>query len=63
MLTLLAVICPPLAVFATGNRSGAIGNVGLTMLGYLPGLRHALGEVDRYTTIQRYQLVMDAMGR
>jgi uncharacterized membrane protein YqaE (UPF0057 family) len=61
MLTLLAVLCPPLAVLATGNRSGALGNVGLTMLGYLPGLRHALAEVDKYDTIRRYRLVMRAM--
>ena len=41
MLTLLAIICPPLAVLATGNRSGAVENLGRTMLLYLPGLFHA----------------------
>ena len=61
MLTLLAVICPPLAVLATGNRTAVAGNVGRTMLFYIPGLVHALGEVDRHRTLLRYQLVMRAM--
>jgi uncharacterized membrane protein YqaE (UPF0057 family) len=63
MLTLLAIICPPLAVLATGNRSGAVENLGRTMLLYLPGLFHALDEVERYTTIRQYDAVMRVLER
>lgn len=61
MLTVLAVVCPPLAVLATGSRSGAAANLGLTMLLYVPGLLHALAAVDRHTTERRYESVMRAL--
>ena len=63
MLSLLAVVCPPLAVLATGNRSGAVANLGLTMLGFVPGVVHALSEVDRHTVGRRYESVMRALER
>ncbi|MFO0825388.1 MAG: YqaE/Pmp3 family membrane protein [Gemmataceae bacterium] len=58
MLTRLAVLCPPLAVLLTGKRSDALSNLGLTLLLYVPGVVHALQEVDRHATAQRYESVM-----
>jgi uncharacterized membrane protein YqaE (UPF0057 family) len=62
MLTLLAVVCPPLAVLATGNRTGAVKTLGLTALLYVPGLLHALRSVDEYTTQRRFAVMLRAMG-
>jgi uncharacterized membrane protein YqaE (UPF0057 family) len=58
MLSLLAVVCPPLAVLLTGGRRRAAANVGLTLLLYAPGLIHALTVVDRYHTDQRNETLM-----
>jgi uncharacterized membrane protein YqaE (UPF0057 family) len=63
MLFLLAIVCPPLAVLATGSPSRAAANVGLTALLYFPGMIHALNEVDRYSTTRRYDSVMRQMER
>ena len=63
LLTTLAVVCPPLAVLATGDRSAAATNLGLTMCLYLPGVTHALGVVDRHATARRYSAVMRALDR
>jgi uncharacterized membrane protein YqaE (UPF0057 family) len=58
MLSLLAVVCPPLAVFLTAGRRRAVANLGLTLLLYAPGLVHALTVVDRYHTDQRNATLM-----
>lgn len=63
MLSVLAVLCPPLAVLATGNRSAVATNVGLTALFYIPGVVHALSEVDRYTVCRRYDAAMANLER
>jgi uncharacterized membrane protein YqaE (UPF0057 family) len=63
MLSLLAVVCPPLAVLATGSRSCAVANLGLTLMGFVPGVVHALGAVDQHTISRRYASVMRAMER
>jgi uncharacterized membrane protein YqaE (UPF0057 family) len=63
MLSLLAVVCPPLAVLATGKPSRFAANLGLTMLGFVPGVVHALSEVDRHTVGRRYESVMRALER
>ena len=63
LLTALAVICPPLAVLVTGDRSAAAANLGLTMCLYVPGVAHALGVVDRHATARRYSAVMRALDR
>ncbi|MDB5308440.1 MAG: YqaE/Pmp3 family rane protein [Gemmataceae bacterium] len=57
MRSILAVICPPLAVLASGTRSQAAANTGLTLLFYVPGLVHALGIVDKYNVERRYESV------
>ena len=41
MLTLLVILCPPLAVLLTASPTHAIKNLGLTLLFYVPGVLHA----------------------
>ncbi len=63
MRSLLALICPPAAVLATGSRADLATNVALTLLFFLPGVVHALAVVDRSTTARQYHSVMQAMER
>ena len=63
MLSLLAVLCPPLAVFATGSRSQIATNAGLTMLLFIPGVIHALGVVEKRHVERQYASVFAAMDR
>jgi uncharacterized membrane protein YqaE (UPF0057 family) len=64
MLSLLAVVCPPLAVLAA-ERSGsrAAANLGLTLLLYVPGLLDALAVVERRAVGKRYESVMRVLDR
>jgi uncharacterized membrane protein YqaE (UPF0057 family) len=61
MLSLLAVLCPPLAVLAVGRPSQVAVNLGLTALLYLPGLIHALAAVDRYQIGRRNEALLKAV--
>jgi uncharacterized membrane protein YqaE (UPF0057 family) len=64
MLSLVAIICPPLAVLLvekSGTRTAT--NVGLTLLLYFPGLIHALNSVERRSVGQRYESVMRVLER
>ena len=61
MRSVLAVVCPPLAVLSSGSRAEAVKNAGLTLCLFVPGVVHALGVVDRYNTGRRYDAVMRAM--
>lgn len=63
MRSLLALVCPPLAVLGAGSRAQAAANAGLTLLLYVPGVVHALNVVDRAATARRYDAVMRAMER
>lgn len=63
MRSLLALVCPPLAVLSAGSRSEVARNAGLTLLLFVPGVVHALGVVDRFSTARRYDAVMRAMER
>jgi uncharacterized membrane protein YqaE (UPF0057 family) len=63
MRSALALVCPPLAVLASGSRSDLAANTALTLLFFLPGVVHALTVVDRYTTARQYDSVMRAMER
>ena len=63
MYAVLAILCPPLAVLLTAGPSGAVKNVGLTMLFYVPGVLHARAAVERYTAARRYEALMRAMDR
>ena len=62
MLTILAFVCPPLAVLGTGNRAAAAKNLGLTALLYFPGLRHALRTVEEHANRRRFAAMIRAMG-
>ncbi|TFE02502.1 YqaE/Pmp3 family membrane protein [Jeotgalibacillus sp. R-1-5s-1] len=57
MLYILAIFLPPLAVLFTGRFGSFLLNILLTILGYIPGLIHAVivvrdqrhrKEMDRY---------------
>jgi uncharacterized membrane protein YqaE (UPF0057 family) len=61
MLSFLAVVCPPLPVLATGDRARAATNAGLTLLLFVPGVVHALSEVNRHNLERRYESVMRAL--
>ena len=63
MMSLLAVICPPAVVLATGTRSQLWKNFGLTMLLFVPGVIHALDVVERRTVARQYESVFAAMDR
>jgi uncharacterized membrane protein YqaE (UPF0057 family) len=63
MRSLLALVCPPAAVLASGSRSELAANAALTLLFFVPGVVHALGVVDRFATHRQYDSVMRAMER
>lgn len=63
MLSVLAVVCPPLAVLLTGSPGRAATNVGLTLLLFAPGVIHALAVVDRYHTGRRNATLMRLASR
>lgn len=64
MLSLLAILCPPLAVLlAEKSGSRAAANLGLTLLLYFPGLIHALSTVERCDVGRRYESVMRVLER
>jgi uncharacterized membrane protein YqaE (UPF0057 family) len=58
MLNLLAVVCPPLAVLATGTPGRAATNLALTLLLYVPGVLHARSVVEQTNLERRYNSVM-----
>lgn len=61
MLPLLAVLCPPLAVLATGRPGRATLNVLLTFSLYVPGLLHALAVIARHRTDRRNAALLAAV--
>lgn len=61
MFALLAVVCPPLAVLATGKPGRAATNLGLTLLFYVPGVIHALAVVGQRRIERQYEAVMRRM--
>ncbi len=58
MLTVLVILCPPLAVLLTAPASHAVKNLGLTLLLYIPGVLHARAAVEQYTVTRRYAALM-----
>ena len=50
MLSVVAILCPPVAVALTGRGSAVVTNLGLTALLYVPGAVHAWNVVNRYRT-------------
>ena len=61
MLPFLAVVCPPLAVLATGRPGRAAVNAGLTLFLYVPGLVHALSAVHRHAIDRRNEALLQAV--
>jgi uncharacterized membrane protein YqaE (UPF0057 family) len=61
VLSLLACVCPPLAVLATQTPSRAVTNLGLTLLLFVPGVIHALRTVEQRTVERQYAAVMKAL--
>lgn len=58
MKKLLAVVCPPAAAYLSGNFSRAATNVGLTVLGYFPGVWHALSSVEQQKIRRRNATIL-----
>ena len=64
MLSVLAVVCPPLAVYAAEKSASSTAiNIALTLLLYFPGLFHALSVVERRSVGRRYESVMRVLDR
>ena len=61
MLTVLAVVCPPLAVAAVGRPAEAAANLGLTAFFYVPGACHALRVVGRHRDARRNDALLRAL--
>ena len=63
MLYLLAVLLPPVAVLLCGKPIQALLNLLLTVLGYFPGLIHAILVVNAYKADQRNDKLIRAMNK
>jgi uncharacterized membrane protein YqaE (UPF0057 family) len=63
MLSILAVICPPVAVALVGKPSQCVTNLGLSLLLFIPGVVHALGVVELHHTEQRNETLMRIAAR
>jgi uncharacterized membrane protein YqaE (UPF0057 family) len=59
----LAIILPPLAVFLCAKPIQALLNLLLTLLGWVPGVIHALFVVHNHLADQRADRIVDAMKR
>jgi uncharacterized membrane protein YqaE (UPF0057 family) len=58
MLSILSIVCPPLAVLWASNSWEALKNLGLTLLFYIPGVIHAHAVVERYQANRQYDILM-----
>lgn len=58
MLYLLAILLPPLAVLLCGKPVQALINVLLTLLGWIPGVVHALFVVSSHLADKRTDRVV-----
>lgn len=58
----LAILFPPLAVlFCCGKASPVFINLFLTLLGWIPGIVHAVLVVNRFHTDRRYEELVEAI--
>lgn len=57
----LAIILPPLAVFFCGKPVQGILNIVLTLLGWLPGVIHALFVVNSHLADKRNEELISAI--
>lgn len=60
MLYLLAIVFPPAAVLIAGKPFQAVINLVLTLLGWVPGIIHALFVSHNYYADKRQQRLIDA---
>ena len=64
MLYFLAILLPPLAVFLAGGRPvQALLNLGLTLLGWIPGVIHAFLVVGEYKADKRADRMADRQAK
>jgi uncharacterized membrane protein YqaE (UPF0057 family) len=63
MLYLLAVVLPPLAVLLCGKPFQALLSIPLTLLGWVPGMLHALFVVSNHYAEKRNDRLIRAVGR
>ncbi len=63
MMYLLALLLPPVAVLLCGKPVQAILNLVLTVLGWLPGVIHAILVVNSREADKRQQRLIEAMER
>ncbi len=59
----LAIILPPLAVFLCGKPIQCLLSIILTILGWVPGVIHALFVVHNHLADKRNQELIDAIER
>lgn len=57
----LAIVLPPLAVFFCGKPFQTVLNILLTLLGWIPGIVHALFVVHNHLAEKRNQELIDAI--
>jgi uncharacterized membrane protein YqaE (UPF0057 family) len=57
----LAIILPPLAVLLCGKPIQFILNIFLTLLGWIPGVIHAILVVNSHLADKRTQKIVDAI--
>jgi uncharacterized membrane protein YqaE (UPF0057 family) len=63
MLYLLAVVLPPLAVLLCGKPFQALLSIPLTLLGWAPGVIHALFVVQNHYADERSRKLIRAVER
>jgi uncharacterized membrane protein YqaE (UPF0057 family) len=63
MLWILAIILPPLAILLCGKPFQALINIILTLLGWIPGVLHALLVVADHNANQRAKRLERAVER
>jgi uncharacterized membrane protein YqaE (UPF0057 family) len=63
MLYLLAVVLPPLAVLLCGKPFQALLSIPLTLLGWAPGVIHALFVVQNHYADERSRRLIRAVER
>ncbi len=63
MLYLIAVIIPPLAVLLCGKPFQALLSIPLTLLGWAPGVVHALFVVNNHYAEERNKQLIQAVER
>ena len=63
MMYLVALLLPPVAVLLCGKPVQAVLNLVLTVLGWLPGVIHAILVVNSREADKRNERLIEAMGR